>query len=735
MIVNQRPERRARNVALAGLIFEVLLAGFFLILWVYSHSDPMRALALLTGVGSVIWLALVLVYHQRALVQDEAFEIEQLRRERDSGLTGGALFDTEGEQLLLARRRLTWMYRWMLPVFTAITVVALLSAALMGWGWSLWAPLNSDQWQPTKNLQSGLLIWFVGGAAFASFLFSRYAVGMARQAESQMLRAGASYLMGITLAAVATGATLAALHYAETAVPEHVLAKVLRGLMIVLAIEFTLNFVLDFYRPRSANEEPRPAFDSRLLGLFSEPGGIARSIADAINYQFGFDVSSTWFYKLLQRSVVPLAGFAVLTLFLASSTVLVDVDEEAVIEHFGERKTWTDSTGAAQSTLGPGLHFKWPWPIDITHKVATSQIHEMKIGLESAASHDAQDKKDELILWTNKHSQEPHLEVLVATPKLQEYLTSSSSATRPAAMTNELVPAVDQADDRPGLRREESRAVPVSLLRIAVTIQYRITDAWHWLKEYEAPQEMLAALANREIMRQCASADVMGIMGGQRGEIEANLRESIQAAANAAKLGVNIVFLGLQGVHPPEPTAEAFQEVVGAEQKRTASVNSAWADYNKKLSKAAGEVRRAEELAVAIERMNRLDADENANPEVRDQARRRVKELFFGAADRNLAPIGGEAAGKIAQAQAQRWKVANDAHAESLAFVQAMANMRAAPEVYQMRRYLDTLVEGMGNIRKFVLAASGNYEMPTFQLNLQEPMNASMDVAVDEANR
>ena len=90
-----------------------------------------------------------------------------------------------------------------------------------------------------------------------------------------MLRSGASWLMGITLGAVAVAATLAVLHYSSAALPERVLAYVLRLLLLLLAVEITFNFVLDFYRPRGPDEEPRPAFDSRLFGLFAEPGGIA----------------------------------------------------------------------------------------------------------------------------------------------------------------------------------------------------------------------------------------------------------------------------------------------------------------------------------------------------------------------------------------------------------------------------------------------------------------------------
>ena len=49
------------------------------------------------------------------------------------------------------------------------------------------------------------------------------------------------------------------------------LAYVVRVGQVILGIELAGNFVLDFYRPRSLDQVPRPSFDSRLLGLIGEP--------------------------------------------------------------------------------------------------------------------------------------------------------------------------------------------------------------------------------------------------------------------------------------------------------------------------------------------------------------------------------------------------------------------------------------------------------------------------------
>jgi len=711
-MTTQRPERRARTVALAGLAFQILLAAFFAVLWSWCNSEALRALVLLTAVGNVVWLFLVMVCHQRVLVQEEAFETEQLRRERAGAAGTDAIFDVGEEELLLARRRLRWMYRWLLPIFSVLIIGLLVLAGLWRWNWPIGQALSSAKWSAIDIEKAPLLFFLTLGAAFVSFLLSRYATGMSRYKEWQILHSGATWLMGVTLATGAFSAALGALYVAKTPIPERVVAHGLRILLLVLAAETLLNLVLDFYRPRAPDEEPRPAFDSRLLGLFTEPGGIARSIADAINYQFGFEVSSTWFYKLLQRSVVPLIGFAVVMMFLLSSLLFVGANEEAVIERFGLKVR----------VVKDGLHLKWPWPIEKAYKVATAQVHDLRIGILEEPEKPG---KKELFLWTNQHAWEPHLNVLVATPRL-----ASAPTTQPKV--ENLVPTTRPARESEGL----AASVPVSQLRISAAIQFRIKDAYDWLRRYggpedEGPREVLSAIARREIMRQCASVDVVGLMGTKRGETEQRLREEIQKKADELDLGVEIVFLGLQGVHPPADTAEAFQHVIGAESKRTASERSAWADRNRRLAEIAGDITQAEELSKAIRRLTELESEKDTPENELQAARVRVSRLFFGDKKAGLAPIGGQAATKVAKARSERWRLENRAQGQATGFEYEIETKSAAPKYYRMRKYLEMLADATGTVRKYVIAASKAGHSPAFGLNLQDERDIPVSVGAE----
>jgi regulator of protease activity HflC (stomatin/prohibitin superfamily) len=495
-------------------------------------------------------------------------------------------------------------------------------------------------------------------------------------------------------------------------------------MMLVLAAEVLLNLVLDFYRPRSADEEVRPAFDSRLLGLFTEPGGIAKSMADAINYQFGFEVSSTWFYKLLQRSVVPLIGFALLTLIFASSMVFVRADEQMVIERFGRPLRTADGE---VRVFDSGLHVKLPWPVDKAWRVATHRIHELRVGqFEIEASEDDQD----LLLWTTKHAREPHVKVLVATPQLVQFMPEE--AMDDVAQTGPY--DIQSADDA----RTLTEAVPVSQLRVAVTIQYEIRHPYEWLRTYKSPEgqgpkTVLEMLAKREILKAVAHMEAIELLGPDRGGLESQLWEKIQAQADQRQLGIDIIFLGVQGVHPPTETAEAFQDVIGAESVKMATIRAARADRNRRLAEAAGDVGRAIELARAISRLNQLEAMDNPPEAELNETRARLQRLFFGQEEAGLRPVGGKAAEVLAGARAERWRLVNAAQGNALKFVEEIVLKQAAPNLYRMRHYLIALSEATSKVRKYVIALDeGSQRANTFHLNLQDPRNVPLDVVMDE---
>jgi len=352
--------KRPEQVAWISLVLSLVFFGLTFIFGRWSGFFAISAVAWQLLGAALIWLVLAIQFHQRSLAEQEKLDMRQLAEDKSSP----ALFEGKGERATLlaaAQRRLDLLEKWFVPTFGAFIAVynvAIGAYLLKRLGTP---PVSGPTQQP---LVCAVVLTAV---AFVSFLMSRYATGMSAEVRWKPLRAGGSFLLGAAVLCFALGLSLASVHF-QFGVPLRVMAYVIPLLLVVLGVETALNTVLDIYRPRLKGQYSRAAFDSRLLGVINEPGGIFRSAAGAIDYQFGFKVSETWFYKLLERAIVSLILFSAATLYLASCIVVVEPNEEAVVERFGN-----PLTGDGQvRDMGPGIHFKLPWPIDIAYVLPCS---------------------------------------------------------------------------------------------------------------------------------------------------------------------------------------------------------------------------------------------------------------------------------------------------------------------------------------------------------------------------
>jgi hypothetical protein len=365
---------------------------------------------------------------------------------------------------------------------------------------------------------------------------------MGRVPQWQLLRACGSYMLGTAVAAMALIVCLGLYLYADVAAWEHALAYVIPFLMMLLGVETAANFVLDVYRPRAPGVEPRACFDSRLLGLIAEPGGIAHTIAEALNYQFGFQVSQTWFYQLLQRAFVPLIAVGLLALWLLSCIVVVQPYELTIVERWGRQLN-------ADAPLRPGLHWKLPWPISKAHKYNTGQLHEIIVGRKTEVQRTRRDVTETGVeLWTDpEHGGYEHFDFVVSpTPK------DGQQVPRPAS--------------QPGLGRaaesEGGQAAAVHMMRMNVAIQYRILplELAAFTNEFRDPHEALRDIAWEEVVRLNAATHVDRSGAPQRGDAR-------RPAAGRAARGGRSYFAGAHQPARDRPESRAGGRIRGPAQR------------------------------------------------------------------------------------------------------------------------------------------------------------------------
>ncbi len=449
-------------------------------------------------------------------------------------------------------------------------------------------------------------------------------------------------------------------------------------LMIVLGVEIAVNTVLDVYRPRIGGQYARSAFDSRLLGMINEPGGILHTFASAIDYQFGFKASQTWFYKLLEEAILPLALFAIATLYVLSCMVVVGPGEQAIVERLG----------AFDRVAEPGLTFKLPWPFGVARTYPTKEIQVLNIGFEV----DPDKTEREPLLWGESHY------------KVEDKLLVAAKRTESA---------------------QEDAPPPVSLVIAAVPVQYRIKDIESYVYKHRDSGQVLYTVCYRELVRYLVSAKVetddddvdsarQSILSADRTKAGEYLTAQMQNAADAAKVGVEIVHVGLQGIHPPVEVAEAYQEVIAAVQKKHAAIMNAQAERNTILISLCGGVKKADELYDLATRYQHAREAEDAG------AVQLGQELNDA-----IANAGGEVSQMLTEAQSAAFEKVVLAKATGMRFADQLQAYRAGGDIFLRQHRLAMLEETLPNVRKFVVIAEDE-DTEVYIIDLQKSEKSSL---------
>jgi len=657
--------RRGVSAALLGLGLQATGSAILAGLWAFQGRDPAVLAAVCYAVaGLPAWFVLALFFQQRRLERLEALDTAQLSRRAG---VDPSLFERNADELSLARRRREHLLRWIFP---------LVSLALGAWltGAGVWlglahAPLLKPQDTPWLATYDPLLAAaFAAGVALVAFVAGRFLAGMTSVPEWQLLRGGAGHLLGVALAAALLTVGFLLVPYAS-ARPLLLLAVVLPALLALLGVEILLNQVLNLYRPQRAGELPRPAFDSRLLNLLATPEGLGKAFAEALNYQFGFEVTQSWFWKLLGRVFPQLLGFGVGVLLLLSCCVYVEPQQQALITTLGRLD---------EPPVGPGLHLKWPWPLGTARVHDVTRMHEIRVGSGEDLV------PGEPILWTNKHTLREESLLIVAGS-----LSAPSQHNPSSAM----------------------RAPAVSLLVADIPVQYRIRDliAYARFGSVAAVEAALKAAAEREVAAEFFAHSEDELLGPARLATGRRLKDRMQAVADQQGLGLEIVFVGLVGVHPHADAAGAFHDSVRALLEKETAIEKARQEEIKTLSAVAGSVQEASALVTALDKLDLLKSRNDAPDDLARQEAL-VEDL--------VRACSGEAAQRITTAEAEHWKRANAARGEAERFAKELSAYRNANRYYRMRRYLDVLAEALVEPRKIVLAAER--EKLTIRLDLKD---------------
>jgi regulator of protease activity HflC (stomatin/prohibitin superfamily) len=458
----------------------------------------------------------------------EKLELDELARSR-----GASLFETKDGGSFPAQNARLQFEKYFVPGFAVLILLLEAGGAWLLWKWSGKNVAGLKEANATASLSLFAIF------ALLLFLIGRFSVTIARLENHRLLRPGASFLLAGAYVCALTALGIAGVE-AKFPRADFWVARGLCVLLGAMAVENLLTLLLEIYRPRVKGKIARPLYESRVVGIFAQPESLFTTAAQTLDYQFGFKVSETWFFQAAQKNLAALLLIQFAALILSTTIVFVDVGEQAVLEHFGK---------PLPVPLGPGAHFKLPWPADKIYRFRTEQIQSFAVGYTP----DAQSEAANTILWTVSHNKEENF--LVANRATVTSATASSG-------TN-----------------DAAKAQAVGLITVSIPVQFQITNVTDWAYKNSEPDTLLKDLATQEVIKYFAGIDLNDVLSQGRLQAAEVLRDRIQASANARSLGAKIIFVGLQDIHPPTASdvAATYEKVVGAQQTKLAKILDAQA--------------------------------------------------------------------------------------------------------------------------------------------------------------
>jgi regulator of protease activity HflC (stomatin/prohibitin superfamily) len=468
-----------------------------------------------TLVGVVSWGR---CYFLRRAQEEELQLSNYLRQEGRADL-----FDDSDEAVRLAKRASASYVKYFVSVFTVVAGVAL---AIVAWlSFHALGGLGPDS---LKVIYKDLLVTMgtlATVAAVLALIAGGYYTGASREAGQRWLRPVGGWLFFISLfygiAAAAIGLQAA---YPESKVIDLRAAKLLFALLLIAGIEMLVGFVIELYRPRSPGEEERPLFESRLFSLFTEPGGLAKNIAESLDYQFGFHVSDAWFYRAMERTLLPCLLFMVTTIWLLTCIVQVNPEEQGLRQNFGV---------IGKTPLDPGLYFKLPAPFGKIIKRPVRSIQEVVVKGDFKGEHHDDNGEEHamneaLALWSKAHAEGE--DPFIVSGRGAVSATGSSQAQ--------------------------------SFITTEIPVRYRIKDLHQFICGHRDASALFKDLAYQEVTQCLLHSDFDMLLGPEMEKVTSQMRKQLQLAADQENLGIEIVSIDMEELHPPVAVGPAFENVL-----------------------------------------------------------------------------------------------------------------------------------------------------------------------------
>ena len=215
----------------------------------------------------------------------------------------------------------------------------------------------------------------------------------------------------------------------------------------------------------------------------------------------------------------------VFILWILSGIYIVEPDEEGVVLRFGEYNR----------SVPPGPHYHIPFPIESVETPKVTQVQRIEVGFRS--------------------------------------LTRSGGQTQMRAIPEE---ASTLTGDE-------------NIVNVQFSVQYKIRDAVEYLFRVDNQAAVVQSAAEAAMREVIGTSEIDSALTDGKLKIQDDATRLLQNILDRYEVGVLVIAVQLQDVHPPQDVIEAFKDVASAREDKSRIINEAEAYRNEILPKARGQ--------------------------------------------------------------------------------------------------------------------------------------------------
>ena len=356
--------------------------------------------------------------------------------------------------------------------------------------------------------------------AYASYLLYRFEYHVGVQSDSPALIADGYHskidMYGSVLVAIALVCQKLGLGWADRIIAVFICLGILGHAIEVLAMAARHYLGRPLDKHAAAGGEHAHTHASALADVYALTGKWGERLSEtttlALARVFFIDRSAPDLGRRVTRRAVTVSILAGVMLYGLSGLFACKPGEQAFVERFGKP--------TSKVPLGPGLHYRLPWPIDRAIKVKVGEIQTSNLGTRFGSP-------DQPILWTNRH----------ATDEFR-YFTGDEN-----------------------------------FMSIFLVVHFRISSLYDYLYGCTEPVALLENACKGKMREFAGQNTFFDCLTTKRRLIEQEMHAHLTEAVKG--VGLEILVVAIRDMHPPTDVAPSFEAVISAMEEKEAIINRA----------------------------------------------------------------------------------------------------------------------------------------------------------------